>query len=157
MNNDKDKNYPVSEEELEKLLAIEYLMRGRKRSTRLKDFLKSKQPIDTLDRDKILTELREFFDETGLMVSVEQDQLEDLADTISYFIPNQVAPEKIRKIVNKAIDNLLEDQSIWTDEKKVLQATHLKDVEWYVFITELVEIISQLYMPSNQDSKGDKK
>ncbi len=55
------------------------------------DYLSNPISNDTnkLDRDKVLVELKEFFNETGLIANVEQDQLEDLTDTISNLISNQ--------------------------------------------------------------------
>ena len=108
--------------------------------------LKGKTPIEPLNRDSILGELKEFFNETGLMPSVEVDQLEDLADTISYLIPTPIEPSK--QFNEAEIRDILETE---------ISVTVHGDAYADIYIEDAVKELSTLTPKDNiKESKGTK-
>ncbi len=148
-----DKYYKISEIDKQNLYWIMNCAKEpREELCKWLEDLESKTPLPEPSKDNkqvVIDALDKWFNPTNgnkLDIDIAKERHKRIAtNLLSKF--EYATPEKMREILDKAIDNLLKDQSIWTDEKEVLQATHLKDVEWYMFITELIKELSQLVKP----------
>jgi len=94
----KEKQYPVSESELNEL-ATKARDRANNHLFEVYKFLKSKQPVSTLDRDRIEKIERQCTDETGAI------DLEQFKDQICSLAVQLVDRERVKTAIKDAIDN----------------------------------------------------
>lgn len=105
-----EKQYSVSEEELNRLLAEEYLLEGRKRKKRLEDFLKSKKPVQK-EQPKFATEkeIRGIITGSGACFNEEGGYIvayKDMDKIIEELSKLSIDRDRVEKAIKKFADKI---------------------------------------------------
>ena len=134
-------NYIISEEELNKLVGA-FCPMTRFDKERLKDFLKSKQPVQVLDRGNVLKL-------TSVLIHRKLTPEDFMTDILS-LIPKQKPTEvEIRDILEKVLMPVLPIRVKYSIEPGEIYQVGIEEVSKEIFIEMLARKLSNLY-------KGDK-